>query len=554
MLLTAAAATTPFLPRDAADAIGVTSVFVGLMTGATLLIRKAPRLPANERAPWRLVGIGMVIVAAGIAVLVVVWTTTESTAAFGPADLFYFAGYMIGMTGLVLLPHTTASKLQRLRLLLDGLIGAVAIAALTWTFLFQRVADALAGAPAWERIVGSSYPLFDTVMLVVLMIVTVRRSSLRFDSRLTIFALGFLSQAIADVGFLLSGAGKSFSEATPLFPLHLLAVMLFIVTGVLVDRPVATHEYADRSTTPLWAMLVPYGTALAMVIVLLLRIRWAALSRSDMILFVATLLTGALVIVRQSVAIRENRHFVEAQRTDLVSSISHELRTPLTAMVGFLEILEEGAIVSETERSEITAIVNHQASYLARIVSDLVMLASGNTDMMELRIAVTNIDELIWSSVNSSSIDPSTVRVDVERGLTGYVDPDRMEQVLVNLLSNAVRYGGDRALVVARAKAGDLVLEVHDDGPGVPRKHELTIWERFERGPHRLNAAVPGSGIGLAVTQAIAKAHGGSTGYRTSEQLGGACFWVRLPGRVQGPRRGTSSRADLQAVPKSRTA
>ncbi|MDX2343465.1 MAG: ATP-binding protein, partial [Acidimicrobiia bacterium] len=62
------------------------------------------------------------------------------------------------------------------------------------------------------------------------------------------------------------------------------------------------------------------------------------------------------------------------------------------------------------------------------------------------------------------------------------------------------------------------------------------IWEKFERGPNRLNAVVPGSGIGLAVTNAIAKAHGGSAGYRRSERLGGACFWIRLPGRARDDR------------------
>ncbi len=78
----------------------------------------------------------------------------------------------------------------------------------------------------------------------------------------------------------------------------------------------------------------------------------------------------------------------------------------------------------------------------------------------------------------------------------------------------------------------DVVFEVHDNGQGVPRRHEVRIWDRFDRGPNRLNATIPGSGIGLAVVAAIAEAHGGSTAYRTSEFLGGACFSVLLPGRA----------------------
>jgi two-component system sensor histidine kinase MtrB len=104
--------------------------------------------------------------------------------------------------------------------------------------------------------------------------------------------------------------------------------------------------------------------------------------------------------------------------------------------------------------------------------------------------------------------------------------------MLVNLISNASRYGGDRCMIRAWAHGGALILEVHDTGPGVPKKHELLIWDRFERGPNRYNATVPGTGIGLAVVAAIAEAHGGTVGYRRSEDLGGSCFWFELPGRV----------------------
>jgi two-component system sensor histidine kinase AdeS len=107
-----------------------------------------------------------------------------------------------------------------------------------------------------------------------------------------------------------------------------------------------------------------------------------------------------------------------------------------------------------------------------------------------------------------------------------------MQQVLVNLLTNVGRYGGQDMLVRVFDRGSDLVIEVHDDGEGIPRRYEVRVWDRFERGPNRLNAAVPGSGIGLAIVQAIALAHGGTARYRTSEVLGGACFAVSLPGRA----------------------
>jgi len=93
------------------------------------------------------------------------------------------------------------------------------------------------------------------------------------------------------------------------------------------------------------------------------------------------------------------------------------------------------------------------------------------------------------------------------------------------------------------------VLEIHDDGPGVPRRHEVRVWERFERGPNRLNAAVPGSGIGLAIVEAIAKSHGGSAEYRLSDELGGACFSVTLPGRVSHVETPSMTHSQHQTVP-----
>jgi two-component system sensor histidine kinase RstB len=104
------------------------------------------------------------------------------------------------------------------------------------------------------------------------------------------------------------------------------------------------------------------------------------------------------------------------------------------------------------------------------------------------------------------------------------------------LTTNAIRYGGGRVDVVARVEQGTVIIEVHDDGPGVPTKHEFTIWEQFERGAHRLDATRPGSGIGLAIVRAVARAHGGRTGYSRSDRLGGACFSVILPRRADESR------------------
>ncbi|MDJ0925546.1 MAG: HAMP domain-containing sensor histidine kinase [Acidimicrobiia bacterium] len=527
-----AIAATPFLEKELASALLATSAAIGLALGSINFFIRSRTLPRNERRAWRWFGAGIGLAAMGIVAHGATWVIASEVDAFGPFDLFWIAGYLVGIAGLAQLPHATGSAWQRIRLFLDGAIGAVAVGAILWATTLRDLTEQLGQQDRWGRFVGTAYIVLDALVLVVLMIVVVRRSSYRFDLRLVFIAIAAMAQGLADFAFLTSGVGRTFTEAEPIYSFNILAVTLFLATAVIVHARPEPREYAARTKTPAWAVVLPYGSAAVMVSLLVFRVPSGALNPDDAGLFYATLAIGGLVIARQAVAIRENRRLVDVQQTALVSSISHELRTPLTAMVGFLELLDGDEIDDEAERHEMTAIVNQQASYLSRIVSDLVMLASDNIAKMDLDVEPVAVDTLAWGAVNAAAIDSSSVKVAADKNIVAYVDRARIQQALANYLANAVRYGGDRIVVTAQANSGDLMMEVHDDGPGVPRKYELLIWEKFERGPNRLNASIPGSGIGLSVANAIAKAHGGAAGYRRSGLLGGACFWIRLPGRV----------------------
>ena len=178
------------------------------------------------------------------------------------------------------------------------------------------------------------------------------------------------------------------------------------------------------------------------------------------------------------------------------------------------------------------AIVHQQADYMSRIVSDLIMLARDTGKDLALDLAPVSMLAVVRRSIPAAGISERSVTVECDPALVAYVDPNRIQQVFVNLLSNADRYGGPTRLVRVVTRGSDVIIEVHDDGAGIPKRHEVRVWDRFERGPNRLNAAIPGSGIGLAIVNAIAVAHGGLASYRRSEELGGACFTVFLPGRA----------------------
>lgn len=515
------------------DTVGPIAMLVGIATVGLVLVRSSRLMKGRDRLAWRLVGIGFLVVGIGIFSIAILDTFFGPAPAFGPLDTIVIAGYILVLAGFGTLPHLSSSTVQRIRIYLDSIIGAISLAVVLWVIYLDDLIHSYSQANAWERWAGSIYPILDVAALMVVVIVIVRRSSYRFDLRLMLFGVGIVIQSLADLTLLKSGIGKTFGAAEPNYPLFLLAAGFYLAAASVVHRQPRARAFADRNVS-LMSMIAPYSTAGILVILLLTEIQASVLTDNARLVLFTTLLVGLLVIARQGVAISENRNLVEKQRADLVSSISHELRTPLTAIVGFLDVMtDDEAGIGKEETRELTEVIHGQAQHMSRIVSDLILLARGSPDELTLKESVVSIADLVKGAVRSVEQKTTSLTVEVEAQLQALLDAGRVQQVIVNLLTNAVRYGNDRSLIVVRREGKDLAIEVHDNGPGVPKKYELAIWERFERGPNRLNANTPGSGIGLAVVDAITKAHHGSTAYRPSERLGGACFRVVLPDRVK---------------------
>lgn len=540
VVLAGAAAVTLAVPAIG-DIVGPVGLFVGSVAGGVTFIVGARRLEGQERLSWTLVGVGVLLIAVGV-VAVAVASSLSAVAAFGPTDVFFLGGYAIGIAGFAMLPQVASDWSQRLRVLLDGLIGGVSIGVLAWLTVLRDLLDQMQAFSAWDRWVGSAYPVLDGVAMVALLVVLVRRSTYRFDVRVLLVGVAFVVQSIADVVYLDSGIGKTFAEARPVYALNIAVLVLFYIGALAVGSRPQRREYAERETS-VFASVVPYLLALIMVGALLVRVAQTRLDVTFWVLEWGAIAVGGLVTLRQSVAIRANRIRVEQHRSALVSSISHELRTPLTAVVGFMELLVNETVPLEPdERQEMQQMVYQQAGYMGRIVSDLILLARDSLDRVDLAPTDVTLGELLQSAFAIVDTDGAVVVVEADMQLQIHVDYERVQQLVVNLVSNAVRYGGGHVDLVVRDAGGTLVIEVHDDGPGVPKRHELRIWERFERGAHHLDATLPGSGIGLAVVQSVAKAHGGTADYRRSERLGGACFVVVLPHTVEtgGPARTAS--------------
>jgi signal transduction histidine kinase len=521
------------------------AVLMGLGVAGAVIWSASSIYEGRERLAWRMIGIGMILGSLGVATVAAIETIAPPAPTYGPTDLIFILAYATVVAGFATMPQLGPVLGNRIRVLLDGLIGALSMATLIWLVFYPALEEHLQSATAWERLAGFAYPLLDTLMVVVAMIVTVRRSNFRFDPRIVLFGIGMVAHSIGDLSLLTTGVGENFADAEPNFLLFLVAIGIYLAVAAIIRRKPKPREYADRRQ-PLWAMLAPYGVTLVAVVLIAGRLSGAAIPGEIKTLLSIGLVLVGLVVARQAVALHEYRRQVQLQRSSLVSSVSHELRTPLTALVGFLDVLKDPHVFLEAkERNELTDVVHQQALYMSRIVADLLLLARSSTGL-QLRETEVKLEKLIASTLKSIPESKGIIDIEVEPRLAGYFDSDRLQQVLANLVINAVRYGGGRVLIVASSAGSDLTIEVHDDGEGVPRKYELAIWEQFERGVHRLNSTVPGSGIGLAIVEMVVRRHGGLAKYERSKRLGGACFKITLPGRAR-----IAEPADA-AVPTSR--
>ncbi|HEX5696400.1 MAG TPA: HAMP domain-containing sensor histidine kinase [Acidimicrobiia bacterium] len=522
-----------------AEVTGTIGVFLGTSASGIVFIRGSRKLLGRERLPWFGVGLALVSGALGVLVIAILSSSGADLPAFGPLDTFFFVSYVLIFVSIVALPHTAGRWSVRALAMVDGLVGAVALATIAWVWFLSGYLDLLASAPPGQRVIAMAYPILDVAVLISVLLLSVRRSNYWFDPRLLLLSIGLVFQVMADLTFASTGVGELFAEAKPIFALYIAAGIFLLAAASIVHLRPKPREFADRPTR--WATLIaPYGAASAMVGALL----WNSFHPDTgqvPLLVVATVTVVVLTFVRQAISIREYRYQGDEDRQNLVSSISHELRTPLTSMYGMLELLREGRVIlSDDEKQEFLDTATGQARHMGRVVSDLILLARDRDDTIRVVPTPSQLDRLVREAVDR--VDGSDI-VDVQvPALMVDVDRDRLGHAISRLVDNAVKYGGGYVLVTV-TKGSDITIEIHDNGPGVPTKYELVIWNRFERGPRKLDSRVPGSGNGLAIVAKVAKAHGGRAGYRRSEILDGACFFIVIP-ETRAPAPATAIHAD----------
>lgn len=234
---------------------------------------------------------------------------------------------------------------------------------------------------------------------------------------------------------------------------------------------------------------------------------------------------GAVVVFHDVTDVME----AVAAQEDFVASVSHELRTPLTSILGYLEL-----VIDEIEDEDAAGhlkVVSRNAERLFTLVNDL--LGSARDAMT---VAATNGDLQLILQAAVDAAQPRAeehdvrLRLDADPGMLGSFDGVRMGQVVDNLISNAVKFSPVHGVVevVGRPEAGGLLVSVHDDGVGMSHEEQARLFTRFYRTDSARKNAVPGVGLGLAITKAIVDAHGGTLTVR-SEPGQGSTFTLWIP-------------------------
>jgi signal transduction histidine kinase len=227
----------------------------------------------------------------------------------------------------------------------------------------------------------------------------------------------------------------------------------------------------------------------------------------------------------------------EQLRRNMVSDVAHELRTPLTNIRGYLEALQD-RVVQPTQ--EIVASLYEESLLLSRLVADLQELSLAEAGQLCLIRRPLALEEIIVKAVHALQMQAESkqiaIHVDIPPGLPKIeADPERVGQILRNLLSNAITYTpvGGEISVSAWADEEEVRVNVQDSGEGIVAEHLPYIFERFYRADASRARATGGTGLGLAIVKQMVQAQGGRVGVE-SHPGQGACFTFTLPLAIMG--------------------
>jgi signal transduction histidine kinase len=537
------------------DSFGQTLVYdaIGLSAAVASVVGARLHRPAL-RLPWYLFGAGLFAFAAGDVLFnlyAFVWHRDPPVPSV--ADVFYLAGYPFLAAGLIALVRCLRRE-ERRGGRIDAAMLIVAFALCQWVFIMEGLTDSGSFA---ERIVALSYPAMDVVLLSALVFFaltpiwrTVSYRYLAASILLLIFAdelYGlspgkYAATSWLDTAWLLSyvlwgvaalhPSMRELSEPARGGGPRVSTLRFGMLVAALATAPaVLLIQAATGSSVDAVAIAIGAGVLCGLVLLRLTGVIHALdRLRADERLARAEAETAQRLLTEQNERLRE----ADRLKDEFVALISHDLRTPLTSITGYVELALEDDLGDEVRG--FLQVVSRNAERLLALVNDLLFVARLQTGEMSLDPADVNLADVVHDGVRSmqprAAAKHITLASSVDDVPPARVDRGRVLQVLDNLLSNAVKFTPEDGSVHVSLQCVDdaVVLDVTDTGIGIAPNDQRRLFERFFRAENAVERQVPGTGLGLYISRAIAEAHGGSL--TVESELGrGTTFRLELPVR-----------------------
>ena len=241
---------------------------------------------------------------------------------------------------------------------------------------------------------------------------------------------------------------------------------------------------------------------------------------------------GRVLLLEDVTAVRR----LEAVRRDFVANVSHELRTPVAVIRANAETLIAGAKDDPQIANKLIDGLHRNAERLARIIADLLDLSRLDAGQYRLDLGTVAVKSVTEQSL--SAVEPTAqrrgvkVELSVPDAVTVRADPKALDQILVNLIDNGVKYTHGHVWVDAREVGDSVRIEVRDDGPGIADKHRQRVFERFYRADPSRSREAGGTGLGLSIVKHLVESMGGQVGVEPNAPHG-SIFWLRLPRATQ---------------------
>ncbi len=241
---------------------------------------------------------------------------------------------------------------------------------------------------------------------------------------------------------------------------------------------------------------------------------------------------GAVVVLGDVTNLRR----LENVRRDFVANVSHELKTPITSIKGFVETLLDGAANDPEDAKRFLEIIARQADSLNSIIEDLLSLAKieQEGEKQEIVLKEARIKEILQTAVQVCGGKASAKNIEIhlscDDDITAKVNPPLLEQAVVNLIDNAIKYSdpGSKVEVDTVRRDSEILISVRDEGPGIAKEHLPRLFERFYRVDKARSRKMGGTGLGLAIVKHITQAHGGRVTVESAPGKG-SVFQIHLP-------------------------